>query len=139
MATTQAYTSVTLIAGADLSSDQYKLVKVDSTTRQVILCSATTDRPLGVLLNAPTSGQGAEVAVSGIMKVQTDGSVAIGNLVGPDADGLAQGKGPVATDGAGSGAITWGYAAGVALETDTGANTYVEILIDKMAIITAIA
>ena len=139
MSTTQAYTSVSLIAGADLSSHQYKLVKVDSTTRQVVLCSATTDRPLGVLVNAPESGQAAEVAISGIVKVQTDGSVAIQNLVGTDADGLAQGKGPATADGGGAVTFTWGYVLGVALETDTGANTYVEILIDKMAIITAIA
>ena len=47
--------SFTRVAGADLSSDQYKYVKL-STTDTVILCAAATDVPIGILQNAPASG-----------------------------------------------------------------------------------
>ena len=41
---------ITLVAGADLSSAQYKFVKLDSNGAAVV-CSAVTDVPVGVLQN----------------------------------------------------------------------------------------
>lgn len=56
-------------AGADLSTHQYKLVKFDTTNNSVVLCG-NAEKPLGVLLNAPASGEVAEVAVQGGAKVK---------------------------------------------------------------------
>jgi hypothetical protein len=75
---------ITLVAGADLSAAQYKFVKLNS-SGQAVLCSAVTDRPIGVLQNNPTSGLEAEVTVSGGTKVVAGGTVAIGNAVGTNA------------------------------------------------------
>ena len=45
----------TLTAAADLSSKQYHFVKLASATT-VNVCSATTDRAIGILQNNPESG-----------------------------------------------------------------------------------
>jgi hypothetical protein len=77
-------------AGADLSAaaNQYKFVKLN-TSSQVVLCSAVTDKPYGILQNTPASGQAAEVMIDGISKVQADANLTIGDQVGTSADGQA--------------------------------------------------
>lgn len=77
---------VSLVAGADLSSSQYKFVKLNS-SGQVIAVAAATDRPIGVLQNNPTSGKTAEVLVSGGTKLVLGGSVTEGQIVSPNASG----------------------------------------------------
>jgi hypothetical protein len=59
---------VTLVAGADLSAKQYTFVKLNS-SGEAIAAAAATDIPIGVLQNAPTSGQEAEVLVVGGTKL----------------------------------------------------------------------
>lgn len=73
-------------AGADLSAKQYHFVKLDA-SGDVVACSAITDVPIGILQNAPTSGQTAEVMQAGISKLVADGVIAIGAHVGTSADG----------------------------------------------------
>ena len=51
-------------AGADLSANQYHFVKWGTADDEVILCGAN-EAHCGVLMNAPTSGQPAEVALPG--------------------------------------------------------------------------
>lgn len=103
----------TRVAGADLSSDQYKYVKL-STTDTVILCAAATDVPVGILQNAPTSGQEATIMVTGISKVNSDAALSIGNLIGTSADGQADAK-TAGTD-------TTQYVVGVVLEASGAAG-----------------
>ena len=79
----------TLTAAADLSSKQYYFVKLASATT-VAVCAAVTDVPIGVLQNAPTSGQAAEITFLGISKVSADATLAAGNVIGTSADGQAQ-------------------------------------------------
>ena len=86
----------TRVAGADLSSSQYYYVKL-STTDTVIACAAATDIPIGILQNAPTSGQEATIMVTGISKVSADAALAINQLIGTAADGQADAK-TVGTD-----------------------------------------
>ena len=70
---------ITLIAGADLSSNaQYRFVKLNA-SGQAILCSATTDRAIGVLQNNPVSGGEAEVLVSGGTKLVASAAITIAN------------------------------------------------------------
>lgn len=75
-------------AGADLSTKQYHFVKLDS-SGDVVICSAVTDLVYGVLQNAPTAGQTAEVMLAGISKVKADGTIAVGALIGTSSDGQA--------------------------------------------------
>jgi hypothetical protein len=77
-------------AGADLSaaSNQYKFVKLNA-DRQVILCAALTDVPIGVLQEPCKNGDAADVLVVGETQVQVNGSLSAGQLIGTDASGLA--------------------------------------------------
>ena len=74
-------------AGADLSSHQYKFVKLNS-SKQVVICAAATDKPYGILQNKPTSAQPAEVMRNGLSKVIMAASNTPGNVGGTDASGL---------------------------------------------------
>ncbi len=77
---------ITLEAGADLSGAQYKFVKLNA-SGQAVAVAAATDLPIGVLQNTPASGQAAEVLVAGGTKLVLGGTVAVGGVVSPKADG----------------------------------------------------
>ena len=79
---------VTLVAAADLSTKQYTFVKLDS-SGTVVAAAAATDIPIGVLQNAPTAGQEAEVLVVGGTKVVAGAAIGEGALVGTSATGKA--------------------------------------------------
>ena len=79
---------VTLVAGADLSAKQYTFVKLDS-SGQAVAAAAATDLPIGVLQNAPTSGQEAEVLVIGGTKIVASAAIAEGAQVGTTSAGKA--------------------------------------------------
>jgi len=77
-------------AGEDLSAKQFRFVKLSSGT--VVACAAATDIPVGVLQNKPTTGRAAEVCVLGPTKVEADGAITAGGLIGTSADGQADEK-----------------------------------------------
>lgn len=77
---------ITLVAAADLSAAQYKFVKLDSNGKAAAIAAAT-DLPIGILQNAPKSGQEAEVLVAGGSKIVLGGNVAAGAVLSPKADG----------------------------------------------------
>jgi hypothetical protein len=79
---------VTLVAAADLSALQYTFVKLNA-SGQAAACSAATDIPIGVLQNAPTSGQEAEVLVVGGTKIVAGAAIGEGALVGTSSAGKA--------------------------------------------------
>lgn len=79
---------VSLVAGGDLSSSQYRFVKLNS-SGQVIAVAAATDRPIGVLQNSPASGGVAEVLISGGTKLVLGGTVTEGQIVSPSSTGTA--------------------------------------------------
>jgi hypothetical protein len=105
--------SFTRVAGADLSSLQYYYVKL-STTDTVVVCAAATDVPIGILQNAPTSGQEATIMVTGISKVNSNAALSIGDLIGTAGDGQADAKVP--------GTDTTEYVVGVVLEASGAAG-----------------
>ncbi|MDX9785452.1 MAG: hypothetical protein RBT11_01655 [Desulfobacterales bacterium] len=74
MATENRVLDVSFEAAEDLSSDQYRIVVLD--TGKVRRPNATTDIPLGVLQNAPVSGAAASVRLIGISKIQLGETVA---------------------------------------------------------------
>jgi len=79
---------VTLVAAADLSALQYTFVKLNA-SGQAAACSSATDIPIGVLQNAPTSGQEAEVLVVGGTKIVAGAAIGEGALVGTSSAGKA--------------------------------------------------
>lgn len=103
-----------LTAAADLSSKQYHFVKLASATT-VNVCSAITDKPIGILQNTPTSGQAAEICIFGISKVVADGTLAAGNLIGTSSDSQA--------DAIAAGTDTTVYVMGQAIEAAAAGET----------------
>ena len=80
----------TFVAGADLSTSQYKFVKLNS-SGQVIAIAADTDVPVGVLQNNPVAGAEASVLIVGGTKIVASASAALGTVlaIGTTAAGKA--------------------------------------------------
>lgn len=116
--------TITLKAGTSLASDQYKFVKL-SADNTVVLCSATTDVPIGILQNTPGSLDAASVMVSGVSKLIGAGSVPFNSLVGTDASGL----GVAITSGSGG---TVAYPVCRTLAGNTAANGILTVLLGNM-------
>lgn len=80
MAVTNSQIVIPLKAGADLSSSQYCIVKVND-ENQVVVATAGTDKAFGVLQNTPVSGEAAEVAIAGRTKIRVSAGIADGALI----------------------------------------------------------
>jgi hypothetical protein len=107
-----------LLAGADLSTHQYKAVKVNG-SGAVVLAAALTDGCIGILQNAPTSGQPCEVMVDGVSKFKAGAGITAGAVLSCGTDGR-----PITAAGVGTPVI------GVALETVANANEIGSALIN---------
>lgn len=72
MATENKVIDLAFEADEDLSNDQYRVVVLDGTSKKVRRPNAATDIPLGVLQNAPESGEAAAIrpiGCGGVTKV----------------------------------------------------------------------
>jgi hypothetical protein len=78
----------TFTAAADLSAKQYYFVKITA-DNTVNVCAAVTDIPIGVLQNAPASGEAASVMLYGISKVSANEAIAVASNIGTGDDGQA--------------------------------------------------
>lgn len=108
-------------ANADFSTNQFFLVKLDTTANSTVgTCSATTDTILGILQNKPGSLQAASVRIMGVSKCVASGSISAGSFVTTDATGraAAQGLGSTST-----------YQVGVALDQVTALGQVVSVLL----------
>jgi len=119
MAKQQMVEPLTLPAGADLSSDQFKYVKLNS-SGQVVL-AGDGEYAVGVLMNKPSAaGQAAEVAPlsqGSIYKVAAGGALAtIGTELASDATGRA------------AAAATGERLTGIQLSVAGGAGEVIEVL-----------
>jgi hypothetical protein len=77
---------VTLLAAGDLSSYQYRFVKI-SADNTVTVCGKG-ETPIGILQNVPTAaGQAARVRVFGVSRLEMQATIAFGDYVGSEADG----------------------------------------------------
>jgi len=73
---------MTFEAAEDLSAYQYRFVtQYGFTGKTVGLMNAATDIPVGILQNAPTIGQMAEVMVIGVSKCVANDAIAVGLYV----------------------------------------------------------
>jgi len=111
---------ITLEAAADLSSSQFKAVKLDSNGKAAAIAAAT-DLPIGILQNKPTAGQAAEVMVDGVTKWQADAALTPATVVGTSADGQADAK-TAGTD-------TTEHACGIVLEGAAAAGNFATVLV----------
>lgn len=77
-----------LIAAADLSAKQFHFVKLTA-NNTVNVCTAVTDKPIGVLQNKPKAGDEANVCAMGVTKVVGDANLAAGDSIGTSVDSQA--------------------------------------------------
>lgn len=78
-----------VIADSDLSTSQYKLVKLTGEFK-IDVCTSSTEVPIGVLQNEPSSGEAADIMTVGMTKVQTGGStMAAGDFFATNSSGDA--------------------------------------------------
>jgi hypothetical protein len=104
------------VAGTGLTATTVanKFVKL-SADNTVVLCSAATDVPIGVL-QAPAiaTGDAVEVVVIGETQVQADAALTAGQLIGTSADGQAAHYTP--------GSSTTNYIVGAVVSAEGGAS-----------------
>lgn len=110
-----------LVAGGDLSAKQYHYVKM-SADNTVVICAALTDVPVGVLQNAPASGQAAEVCAIGVTKIVGDADLDAGAAIGTSADGQADAR-TIGTD-------TTHYVNGIVILGNGGAGGMITAVIN---------
>lgn len=92
MATTRDGGRLVYTAGANLSAKQYYIVKRHTTAGECVLSSAGGDLHLGVLQNAPASGDQAEILGRGAQdtgKVIAGGTLTPGCALTADSNGKA--------------------------------------------------
>lgn len=76
-----------LIAGADLSTNQFYAVKANSTARNVVLANTGGENITGILQNAPKQGDAAEVVVAGFCKAVAGAAFNAGAALMTDSTG----------------------------------------------------
>lgn len=111
-----------LTASTDLSASAnlFKAVKMTG-AKTVSICTAATDKAIGILQNTPASGQGADVCFFGISKAIVGASVTAGDTLTVDSSSRAV-TGVEGTD-------TTKYRLGIVLEASTAANGIATILV----------
>lgn len=88
MALEQNLDARTYESDADLSSSQFRFVKLTA-TGTVEACSVAGEQAVGVLQNDPEANRAANVAVGGRSKVEAGAAVSIDDDVATDASGKA--------------------------------------------------
>jgi hypothetical protein len=79
-----------LMAGADLSANQFRFVKPGGTELQVVAIAAATDKPIGVQYDVPNAaGKAIEVQSDGVVEVIAGAAIALGAEVQTNATGKA--------------------------------------------------
>ena len=97
MSISGSYTTIPgLLAGANLATSQYKVVKFASTAGEVVAATTVTSAIAGVLMNEPADGDMAEVACAGVAKVLMTASVTKGYRVGVNTSAYATNLGSTA-------------------------------------------
>ena len=96
MATVYSGLDISFIAAEDLSSHQYCFVH-QATDTTCDLMDGATEYPIGILQNAPESGEVAVVRITGTSKLVMNAAVAVGTKVKAEYVGAADnGKGDAA-------------------------------------------
>ena len=106
---------VSFEAGEDLSAKQYRFVTLSS--GKAIMPTAITDKCIGILQNNPVEGETALIMVYGVSKVSADAGITALDNVG------------TSTDGQGQKAVSTNLVFARALETASGANEIISVLL----------
>lgn len=82
------------VAGQDLSAQQFRFVKLNS-SGLVVPIAAATDQPIGILQDKPAAaGRSAEIMMDGISKLVAGEAMTPAASVGPTANGRGDASSP---------------------------------------------
>lgn len=133
---------VRIAAGADLSTHQYKAVKVNSSG--VIVLAGTGEQPLGILQNAPASGEIAIVRTGGTTLARADGTgITQGDRVSSGASGVLKATTNAATGlavvdtgdaGAATDPVKGAYVLGQAIQTAAASALFAMVITHSGAV-----
>lgn len=112
------------LAGADLTDNQYKMVK-EGADGKLVKITAATDQPYGVQQNTPRAGEPVVVCRDGITKLACLANVAPPNQIGTNAAGLGA---PIV-----AGTDTTKYVVGSVVEGNGASGSYASVSVDFMA------
>lgn len=84
----RVYCDGTRVAGADLSANQYKFVKLNANGQAVVI-AADTDVPYGVQQNTPKANEAVDILRLGASRLVGAAALAVGAFVGPSPNGRA--------------------------------------------------
>ncbi|MDE2099055.1 MAG: DUF2190 family protein [Patescibacteria group bacterium] len=115
---------ISLVAAADLSSDQFHFVTTDGSGNAAL--SAAGAPAIGVLQDAPTAGEAGAVRVMGVSKVVAGAVVAVGSRVASDATGRAVVY-TAASCAAAPGPVAGSQVLGIALEAAGAAGDVIAV------------
>lgn len=79
-----------LVADVAQTSNQYKIVKMDTTNNQFTLCSVDGERGIGILQDTPAAGDPGEIMMMGISKVVASEALTAGQFYGTSTSGTAK-------------------------------------------------
>lgn len=133
MTTEENVQSISGVAAADLSALQYRFVK--GSKAAIAICDAAGENALGVLQNAPVSGEAARVAYGGAVKVEAGAAISAGALVATDANGKAKTAVANTVDTTGSNAtedLDGSFVMGQALEAAAADGDIISVMIAKI-------
>ena len=83
------YPKPPLVAGVDLSGNQYRFVKAGTSEGQAAPIAAAADRPIGVQADRPRAGEAGDFVAFGIAEVVAGAAINYGVEIGLDAQGRA--------------------------------------------------
>lgn len=118
MATSQleAYNTISILAGEDLSAAQYRFVKLSSGK---VVKAGAGEAAIGVLLNKPASGEAASIQIGGVALVSCDAAVTQDDKL------MSSGDGQCATKTGTNNAL------GVALASASTAATIIPVKLEQ--------
>ena len=119
MATTREFNNqiTGFLAGADLSSSQYKPVKLASTAGEVVAATAADKAAISIIQNDPADGEAALLPGPGDIAKAVAGAndIAAGEWVVANSSGVVD--------------VTTGFVIGIALEGSSAVGDYIRVLI----------
>lgn len=127
MAVNKGVKSISLAAGADYSTSQFRIVTI-ATDGQIDPVAAGTVPAIGVLMNKPAAaGAGAEVAIAGVAKVEAGAAIDEGSWVVAVTGGRGS---PVAAGGT-------AYVVGMCVQSASGSGAFAGVLVMPQKIVAA--
>lgn len=127
MAVNNSAKRISFPAGQDLSDYQFRIVGMSGDGQIDPVAAGTVPSVVGILMNKPAAGAGAEVAINGIAKLEAGATLNEGEYV----QAAAGGRG-IPLDAGGT-----AYVVGVCVQAASGSGAIAGVLIQPQKVVAA--